>query len=132
MTTQPAGDFVPEWSDGEKLRKIRRHLGKTQEEFATALGVKPTTYSAWEADRNSVREPKVIARRLKMLAGVPMWWFLDSERPSGPDGPDGGENGGPGWDRTSDLPGATATVLSMRRTSEGISDAIQPRPGIAA
>ena len=89
MSTQTEGAFVPEWTDGEKLRKIRRHMGMTQGEFASALGVKATTYSSWESDRNQVRDQKGIAKRLKMLANVPMWWFLDAEPPSGPDGPDG-------------------------------------------
>ncbi|AMS03936.1 transcriptional repressor [Gordonia phage UmaThurman] len=64
-------------------------MGMTQGEFASALGVKATTYSSWESDRNQVRDQKGIAKRLKMLANVPMWWFLDAEPPSGPDGPDG-------------------------------------------
>lgn len=30
------------WSDGEKLRKVRRHIGMTQSQFAEALEVKFT------------------------------------------------------------------------------------------
>lgn len=93
MSTATNADerFPLEWTDGEKLRKVRRHLGVTQEKFAELLEVKPSTYMAWESGRNAVNDPKAIARRLKLLADVPMWWFLDTEPPTGPNGgPDGG------------------------------------------
>lgn len=92
MTTAPNPEetFPLEWTDGEKLRKVRRHLKLTQEQFAELLDVKPSAYMAWESDRNRIPDPKVIAKRLKMLAGVPLWWFLDTEPPAGPNDPDGG------------------------------------------
>jgi len=89
MSTQPEDEFVPEWTDGDKLRKVRRHLGLTQEEFAEKIGVKASTYMAWESDRNRIRDLRIIARRIKLMAGTPLWWWFDTERPdSGPD--DGG------------------------------------------
>ncbi|KLO54118.1 helix-turn-helix domain-containing protein [Mycolicibacterium senegalense] len=91
MTTDPASEFVPEWTDGDKLRKVRRHLGLSQEEFADRIQVKPSTYMAWESDRNRIKDLKTIARRIKVLTGTPLWWWFDTEPPtgSGP-GPHGG------------------------------------------
>ena len=90
MSTQPEGEFVPEWTDGDKLRKVRRHLKMTQEQFATALQVNPITYGAWESDRNRITDMKAIARRIKAMTGTPLWWWFDTERPDdGPNGDDG-------------------------------------------
>lgn len=90
MSTQPEGEYVPEWTDGDKLRKVRRHLGMTQAEFADALQVNAITYGAWESDRNRIKDLRTIARRIKVMAGTPLWWWFDTERPdNGPDG-DGG------------------------------------------
>ncbi|WP_293002667.1 helix-turn-helix transcriptional regulator [Mycobacterium sp.] len=86
MTTDPVGEFVPEWTDGDKLRKVRRHLRLSQEEFAERLQVNASTYMAWEADRNRVKDMRVIARRVKAMSGTPLWWWFDTERPSDPDG----------------------------------------------
>lgn len=86
MSIQPEREFIPEWTDGDKLRKVRRHLGLTQAEFAHALQVHPQTYGAWEADRNRIKDLRTIARRIKVMAGTPLWWWFDTERPDGPDG----------------------------------------------
>ena len=94
MTTDPVSEFVPEWTDGDKLRKVRRHLGMNQEEFATCIQVNPSTYMAWEADRNRIKDLKTIARRVKVLTGTPLWWWFDTERPDfGPGPDDGGTRG---------------------------------------
>lgn len=91
MTTDPASEFVPEWTDGDKLRKVRRHLGLSQEEFAERIQVKAPTYMAWESDRNRVKDMRAIARRIKAMTGTPLWWWFDTERPeSGEPPPDGG------------------------------------------
>lgn len=99
MTIDPAGEFVPEWTDGEKLRKIRRHLGLNQEEFAARLQVKAATYAAWETDRNRVKDMRTVARRIKAMAGTPLWWWFDTERPDNDQGPDGGGSQAPGTNR---------------------------------
>jgi transcriptional regulator with XRE-family HTH domain len=82
MSTNPALEFVPEWTDGDKLRKVRRHLGLTQEEFAARLGIPGPTYMAWETDRNRIKNVKAIAKRVKQISGTPLWWFLDTEVPA--------------------------------------------------
>lgn len=87
VSIQPESDPIPEWTDGDKLRKLRRRVGMNQATFAAALDVHPQTYAAWETDRNRVPDPRTIARKLKLLTGVPMWWFLDSEPPHGPGSP---------------------------------------------
>ncbi len=40
---------VPDWTLADRLRKIRRHVGMSQAQFAALLGVRAPTYSAWEA-----------------------------------------------------------------------------------
>lgn len=89
MSIDPVSEYVPEWTDGDKLRKVRRHLGLNQEDFAARLQVNRSTYMAWESDRNRVKDMKAIAKRIKAMTGTPLWWWFDTERPSGP-GPDGG------------------------------------------
>lgn len=99
MSTQPEAEFVPEWTDGDKLRKVRRHLGMTQAEFARALQVNPITYSGWESDRNRIKDLRAIARRIKAMTGTPLWWWFDTERPDRPNGPDDGGSPLPGSNR---------------------------------
>jgi transcriptional regulator with XRE-family HTH domain len=86
MSTHPSSGYVPEWTDGDKLRKVRRHLRLTQEEFAEKLGVTVAAYTAWESDRNRITNLKAIARRIKQMAGTPLWWWFDTEPPIPPDG----------------------------------------------
>ncbi|CDZ92248.1 hypothetical protein RHRU231_930127 [Rhodococcus ruber] len=77
MTTHSRYDIdVPTWTMGDRLRKIRREIKMGQEEFAEALGVKPSTYMAWESGRNAVPSEVAIARRVRVLCGVPEWWTL--------------------------------------------------------
>jgi len=49
MSTQPGTEYVPEWTDGDKLRKVRRHLGLTQEEFTWWRGRDQLGCSATES-----------------------------------------------------------------------------------
>lgn len=100
MSTDAAPEFVPEWTDGDKLRKVRRHLKLSQEEFAERLQVNPSTYMAWESDRNHVKDLRTIARRIKAMAGTPLWWWFDTEPPTGDDN---GPGGAPSRTRTYDL-----------------------------
>jgi transcriptional regulator with XRE-family HTH domain len=93
MSTHPSSDFVPEWTDGDKLRKVRRHLGLTQDEFAARLGVNAATYTAWENDRNRIKNLKAVARRVKQMTGTPLWWWFDTEPPNPPGAPLHGQRG---------------------------------------
>jgi DNA-binding XRE family transcriptional regulator len=73
MTPTP---WVPQWSLADRLRKIRRdsHLG--QEEFAQVLGIKPTTYAAWEAGRNQPERVLELAGAIEEAFDVPAAWTL--------------------------------------------------------
>ena len=77
-------EWVPDVSIGDRLRIVRRRRHRTQDEMADALGVKTSTYSAWESGRNtpSLKEVQDIARRLYMLDRVPQWWTLGADVPS--------------------------------------------------
>lgn len=68
--------WVPTWTLGDRLRKIRRDLGLDQHELAAELGVKPSTLSAWESGRNTPDDPVGIARRLEEITSVPAAWTL--------------------------------------------------------
>ena len=78
---------VPEWTIGDRLRKIRRSIGGiTQEEMAKLLNVKAVTYSAWESDTNKPRSLVAISKRIEMATGVPAAWVLGLGAPD--DDPD--------------------------------------------
>jgi transcriptional regulator with XRE-family HTH domain len=48
----------------------------TQSEIATALGIKETTWSAWEAGRTRPHDVVELAGRLEQQYGVPAAWTL--------------------------------------------------------
>jgi len=76
---------IPEWTSAERLRKGRRDAKLSQKEIASLLGVKETTYSAWETGRN---QPDMIelAPRLEEITGVSRMFFVGWTEP-GPGGP---------------------------------------------
>jgi transcriptional regulator with XRE-family HTH domain len=80
----PGGAWVPEFTISDRLRKIRRDLRMTQEEFADLLGVKPERYGAWEAGRNRPEEPVETAKLIEERTGVPAWWTLGVSIATGP------------------------------------------------
>lgn len=90
MTASPAQQWVPEWSLADRLRRIRRELGLSQEKFAELLNVKPPRYGAWETGRNHPENVVDLARRIEAMTGVPAAWTLgvysENPRPGGPDG----------------------------------------------
>ncbi|MBB1046425.1 helix-turn-helix domain-containing protein, partial [Dietzia cercidiphylli] len=94
MNTELSGDFIPHMTTGDRLRRIRRDLKLTQHEFAVELGVKESTYNAWETGRNAVADEVAIAKRVQLRWKVPAWWTLGLES-NGPHqgGPSGGNNG---------------------------------------
>jgi transcriptional regulator with XRE-family HTH domain len=72
----PPPPWQPQWSLGDRLRKVRRELQWSQEELANAIGVKPTTLGAWESGRNSPDDPVYLARKIEIITGVPAAWLL--------------------------------------------------------
>ena len=75
MTTQ-AGGGLPEWNLADRLRKIRRDRHMTQEQIATELGIKPVTWSSWEAGRTHPQDVLALAVAIERRFGVPASWTL--------------------------------------------------------
>jgi len=80
--SQP-GPWVPAWTFGDRLRKVRRDLGIEQAEFAVALGVTRPRLGGWESGTRGVRadEATTIARRVQERYGVPAAWLLGVYEP---------------------------------------------------
>lgn len=85
MTIQKAqAHYVPRWTLGDRLRRIRRDNNLSQPAFAESIGVKAKRYAAWEVGPNSPRADELlrIARVIEETYGVPAAWTLDL--PHGP------------------------------------------------
>ena len=67
---------VPEWTLADRLRKIRRERNMTQEAFASELGIKPVTYSSWEAGRTHPTDVIGLAVAIERRFDVPAAWTL--------------------------------------------------------
>lgn len=100
MSSQAAERYVPEWSESDRLRRIRRDTKLTQAEFAERLGMRVERYSAWESGRNNPphRDFVTAAKRIEMAFGVAAEWTLGLDveiapRPDGPEGAPVGEEG---------------------------------------
>lgn len=76
MPHNASPSWVPQWSLADRLRKIRRDSRMSQEDFAQALGVKPTTYAAWEAGRNEPERILELAQIIEDTFDVPAVWTL--------------------------------------------------------
>lgn len=95
MTTHAHETWVPEWTFGDRLRKVRREKKVTQDQAARALNVSSPQIAAWETGNNTPRDIVAIAKRCQLAWDVPAEWMLgfDVDTPSGPtDG--GGEVSG--------------------------------------
>lgn len=73
---------VPQWTFGDRLRKVRRELGDTQTAFAARLGESSKTYSNWEADRHPPASIVAVAKRIELATGVPASWVLGLDVPA--------------------------------------------------
>lgn len=83
MVDDARGKWIPAWSLADRLRKIRRDSHLSQEDFAHALGVKPTTYAAWEIGRNQPERILELAGLIEEAFDVPAAWTLGLlDRPS--------------------------------------------------
>lgn len=73
----------PSITFGARLRALRRDYGirhgrkYNQEDFAELLGIKPSTYSAWEADRNTPPHLAAIAADIEERTGCDRGFLLD-------------------------------------------------------
>ena len=95
MTTSPEDRYFPEWTIADRLRRVRRDTGLTQDAFAERLQVGAQRYSAWESGRNHppARDLVAIAKRIELAFKVAAEWTLGLEmrntpRPDGPEGVD--------------------------------------------
>lgn len=92
-STQHGERYIPEWTAGDRLRRIRRDTSLNQEAFAKQLGLGAQRYSAWESGRNQppLTEFIAVAKRIELLTGVPAEWTLGLEMRNAPqpDGPGG-------------------------------------------
>lgn len=74
MTTDMTS--IPEWTLGDRLRRIRRDAGLDQRAMASRLGVSNVRYANWESDYNRPRDLLDITARVEREFRVPQWWLL--------------------------------------------------------
>lgn len=78
--TGTGSPVIPDWSFGDRLRKVRRDVAQLEQgKFAEQLEVGLKAYSAWESGRTVPRELVAIAKRIEVLTGVPATWMLGIE-----------------------------------------------------
>lgn len=78
MPEGTSSEAVPQWTLGDRLRKVRRVNGLTQDQFAALLGVNAKSLAAWESDKQSPRRYilMAIAAQLEGQFGLPRMWTL--------------------------------------------------------
>jgi len=84
MTTQPHEGrpiemWELEWNFGDRIRKARRALGLTVEQFAGGLGMKKQLISQWETGTSNPRSANAIAWRVEGVYGIPARWLLGND-----------------------------------------------------
>lgn len=73
---------IPQWTFGDRLRKVRREMGWSQsllaERLTAQLGrpVSAKTVGAWEITQHKPGDVVDIARALEAITEVPASWFL--------------------------------------------------------
>lgn len=73
MTTSPHLDRVPEWTQGDRLRKARTLTGLTVREFADSIGVSHGTVTSAETDARTVR--RITLNAWALATGVSLEWL---------------------------------------------------------
>ncbi|WP_374990277.1 helix-turn-helix domain-containing protein [Brevibacterium sediminis] len=82
MSTNPQvghnddGLWIPAWNFSDRIRRIRREVGVSQDVFANALQVKKVTLGAWESGRTQPRDLVAVAKRIELAFRVPAAWTL--------------------------------------------------------
>lgn len=125
MAEHGPGGLIPEWTLGDRLRKVRRIGGLGQAEFAAELGTNQKTYASWETDKSAPRHAHLItiAKRIELITGIPASWVL------------GVESTPPGTDRTPpfdplsqrDARQADENVVHVQFSSEFSDAAVTPK-----
>lgn len=72
---------VPTMQLGDRLRRIRRDEGLSQDAFAAALGIHKEAYSTYESGRNRPSDVVRLASDIEARFGVAAWWTLGLSDP---------------------------------------------------
>ena len=116
MSVQPLHRHQPEWTFGDRLRKVRRDNHLTQMQLADILGVTSKAVDAWEGDRNLPRDLIRTATRIEDRFRLVRGWMLGyAEGPTAPKG-DGSAVAGAGFEPATS--GLRAPVLSIADDSQ--------------
>ena len=86
MTTFVDHGSVPQFTQGDRLRKAREITGLDQTEFAREIGVSRKT--VWNAETDRTHPRQILLRAWSLRTGVSLHWLETGEAPS-PDGGDG-------------------------------------------
>lgn len=75
--------YIPEFTLGDRLRKIRTDKGLKQTEFAVMIGLSSSTLAAYEAGYSNPRfkDARALAQRVEDATRVPAWWLLEELSP---------------------------------------------------
>lgn len=87
--TAPLGGDVPEWTLGNRLWRARSHLGVTQQELATRLGIGLQQVKNGESDKRAPRRGVILG--WAVATGVDPNWLENGT----PGGGDTGRDDGP-------------------------------------
>lgn len=67
-------EVIPQWTQGDRMRKAMEHAGiKTEELMAQELEVHRTTISRWLSDATTVRT--IYLKQWALRCGVPYEWL---------------------------------------------------------
>jgi transcriptional regulator with XRE-family HTH domain len=66
----------PVWTLGDRIRKARRRMGLTVQEFAERLDVTASALGQYETDRSIPRDVVELARKIELVTHVPAVWTL--------------------------------------------------------
>jgi len=73
--------YVPRWTWGDRVRKVRRDLKLEQEQFARMIGVTQKTLASWETGARTPRDSVALAQTIEAQTGVPAIWMLGLDEP---------------------------------------------------
>ncbi|MCM0622596.1 helix-turn-helix domain-containing protein [Nocardioides bruguierae] len=71
---------IPQWTQGDRLRKARQKTGMTAREFANELGVSHGTITNAENDNRDVRA--ITIKLWALVTGVPLQWLQTGVAPT--------------------------------------------------
>ena len=78
VMTQP----IPQWTFGDRVRKVRRELHLSQADLASRLSahlgptLSTSTIGSWESANSTPSDVVETARALQHVTGIPAEWFL--------------------------------------------------------